>query len=80
VSHAYSDSQFTDKSISLEAPTVSQHPFSVGVNMGSLGIGANLSLPLGSDTSLRANVNKFKYNLNKKYKKFSFKGNLNLGG
>jgi len=52
----------------------------VGMNIGSLGIGANLSLPLGSDTSLRAKVNKFKYNLNKKYKKFSFKGNLNLGG
>jgi len=78
VSHAYSDSQFADESISLEAPTVSEHPFSVGVNMGSLGIGANLSLPLGSDASLRANINKFKYNLNKKYKKVSFKGNLNL--
>lgn len=53
-------------------------PFSVGVNAGLLGVGINLSLPLDNDLSFRLNLNKFTYNLNKKYKKVDFSGDLNI--
>ena len=69
VLNLYADSQSID---------LDEKPFSMGANIGSLGIGMNLSLPINDNISLRANINKFKYNLNKKYRKVNFIGDLNL--
>ena len=72
--NAYAD---IDSTIVDEKSTV-EKPFSMGINIGSLGLGVNLSLPVNKDVSIRANINKFTYSLNKKYRKVDFAGDLSL--
>lgn len=78
VASVVADSVLEERTMNFDVPTSSENQISMGLNVGTLGVGVNLSLPLNESVSLRANINKFKYHLNKKYKKVSFSGDLDL--